>query len=260
MSLFAVRATGPGSLGAAIAVLCVLAAGPLQAGGQSARPPAQDDWGWMADLTDSDAPGIERHYYKAFVKDSGALASEAVHMLKPVSPVGHVLYVDWRIHTEDLAGTEHALLDRHFGTINVKTTIPKRDTEYVIRRNTARLEFEGVHRGEPLDKTVDIDRNPFYTNPTIGLRGFVLSGDDKGRFWMLHPDNLKVYPIKARRDGVETVEVNNRRVEAVRVEWGLTGVRSLFYNRVFWFRASDGLFLKSDEADDIYTVWTGEKS
>lgn len=260
MGLLSVQTDRMRRLVAAVVTVLVCGAGAPWAEPQSASSDGEDALRWIIDLKRQDAANVERDKYRAFVDESGKLASEAVHALKPLPPVGYFLHIDWRIHTENLAGTEQSLLAQDFGTINVKTTIPRRKTEYVIRRDGTRLTFDGRYQGEPLHKTVDIDENPFFTNPTIGMRGFVLSGNDEGRFWMLRPDNLKVYRIKARRLEVDTLSVGGRSIEAVRVEWGLTGIKSLFYKRVYWFRKSDGLFVKAEEADGLITVWMGEQS
>ena len=51
--------------------------------------------------------------------------------------------------------------------------------------------------------------------------------------------------MKAENKGVETITVSGKKVEAIRVKWGLTGLRSKFYGQTFWFRQSDGVYLKS---------------
>ena len=51
--------------------------------------------------------------------------------------------------------------------------------------------------------------------------------------------------MKTENKGVETITVSGKKVETIRVKWGLTGLRSKFYGQTFWFRKSDGVYLKS---------------
>ncbi len=71
-------------------------------------------------------------------------------------------------------------------------------------------------------------------------------------------DNLSQYKMTAENKGVETITVGGKKVEAIQVKWGLTGLRSRFDSQTFWFRKSDGVYLKSKVSDGEFSELISE--
>lgn len=136
---------------------------------------------------------------------------------------------------------------------------PKRETEYVGERTGDTLLIKGRNRGKEIDKRIKIDDHPFFFHPALGLSEFVRSGEKSQEFWTLRPDNLSEYKMKAENQGTETILVNGEPLKTIRVKWGLTGWLSGFYSQTFWFRESDGVFVKSKISRGLFTELVVER-
>jgi len=152
---------------------------------------------------------------------------------------------------------ENTVLDEQFGTLSWRSYFPETGYDFVGERRGDTVFVEGLFEGRPVKKANKIDHRPFYYDWKLGLVGFVRSNDEKRQFWVLRPDNQKMYVFEARREDVQTIEVNGKDVEAVRVNWGLTGIMRPFFNGDMWFRVEDGLFMRGEQAGRITELIAG---
>ena len=54
--------------------------------------------------------------------------------------------------------------------------------------------------------------------------------------------------MKAVKKGVKTIIVNGKEVEAIKVYYSITGkLREKHYNHNYYYRKSDGLFIKKED-------------
>jgi len=104
--------------------------------------------------------------------------------------------------------------------------------------------ISGRFRGDPVNKTLEIDGMDWYQASSLSLRGLVTSADREKEFWTIRSDTLTVHKLKAVKKGLETVEVNGAKKEAVRIELSLTGLLSPFWKSDYWFSVPEGIFLK----------------
>jgi hypothetical protein len=75
-----------------------------------------------------------------------------------------------------------------------------------------------------------------------------LSDMPKMKFWTLRRDSLKKLPMQAKKKGVETILVNGKEVEAIKVYYSITGkLREKQYHHYYYYRKSDGMLLKREE-------------
>ena len=160
--------------------------------------------------------------------------------------------VSWRSESGDGHRQQYRLDERH-ATLEWRIQFPERDTDYVGERREASLLVRGRLNGQAVDATLPIDDRPFFYSLPVGLAEFVRSGAPSMEFWAFRPDDVAVYAMDARVEGRDTVTVGGEPVEAVRVRWAPTGWRGWFYSRRFWFRADDGLFLRTDARDGYVT-------
>ncbi len=148
----------------------------------------------------------------------------------------------------DLPGEgEEMHLDSRFATLRWIVRYPSTGYEFTGERRGDTILVEGLFDGEAVRKTLEIDEKPFYYNWKVGLVDFVRSGEEKRRFWALRPDNQTAYEFEAQRKEEDTLTIDGQEMSAVRVEWGLTGIRRMFYTGDYWHGVSDGYFLRSQE-------------
>jgi len=142
--------------------------------------------------------------------------------------------------------THKVEVDESFATQRYSFESPKRKTAYVVVREGNTLRLEGTLNGRQLLRTVPIDARPWYESLEWTLRGFVASSFDSVVFWIVYPFEAKVYLMRAHSEARESVQVNDQSMDAVRVRVGLSGIGSILWNSVYWFRPTDGEFLRSE--------------
>jgi hypothetical protein len=130
-------------------------------------------------------------------------------------------------------------------TVRYRVTSPVRKLDYTVRKEGNLIRFEGTLGGRPLSRTQRIDDRPWYQTIEKSLSGFARSG---GRalllFWIVQPWEARAYLMQAANEGEETVVVGSGRTSARRVRVSPAGLLSLFWSTLYWYRSSDGLFVR----------------
>jgi hypothetical protein len=195
----------------------------------------------------------EEYRYVATEQPSGEQFSEATHRFL-VNASGEIeVTVHWVFSDTAIEGIDQSKLAKDYSTISAQVVVNKEGSDYTANRIGNVIKINGVFRNKTISKSIEIDENPFYTNPTIGLKGFILSGKEKAKFWLLRPDKPELLKMRVTRYGAEIIEIGGRRLEAIKLEWGLTGIGSLFFNEVYWFDRKNKVFLKNINRDGIVT-------
>ncbi len=114
---------------------------------------------------------------------------------------------------------------------------------YGMRKNNT-LILKGTSHGTAVDKRFTIDDSPWYQPGTYCFRNFVNSNDDTISFWMVRRDILKPEKMQAKKEGLQTIRIQNESIPAQKVRVRLSGVRSIFWHGDYWFRKKDGLMLR----------------
>lgn len=140
--------------------------------------------------------------------------------------------------------TELYILDKEWATIQWEVKDTAEQIQYSATRSGNNLYMDGKIKDKSIKKEIPIDSDPFYYNPKLGLRFFVESGKQSATFWAMRHDNMDVYKMKAVNKGIEIINVNGKKVEAVRVEWSALSGLSKYFNRTYWFRRSDNVYVK----------------
>jgi hypothetical protein len=126
------------------------------------------------------------------------------------------------------------------------------NTSYRATREGNEIRMEGILKGKPFSKVSRIDANPLYESVERSLQGFALSGSTQTvNFWMVLPTEAMVFQMVARREGRETVEVAGEQVSAEKVKISLRGLAALLWSSLYWYRPTDGTFLRSEAVRGI---------
>ncbi len=120
------------------------------------------------------------------------------------------------------------------------------DDEVLVRLENGSLLFSGTIENKECSSEKESDQLPWFGSKLF-LRDFVLSQDEKIEFLMTRPEDLKAIGLKAVKEGQEVVEIEGQKVEAIRVKFSLDDLRALFWSSTFWFRAADGILVKTEE-------------
>lgn len=121
------------------------------------------------------------------------------------------------------------------------------NTKITASREGNKIFLRGQTRGKPIEKTFKINELPWNQTFNIGLEGFVLSPEKSMIFWSIGtkgPGNMKITRFKVKKKRIETITINDKEVEAVYITISLTGLLSIFWTGKYWYRKSDGVFLR----------------
>ena len=116
--------------------------------------------------------------------------------------------------------------------------------DYSVIKYGNKIKLNGNSGDKNIDKTIKIDDNPWKQSMSYSLSEFALGKEEKITFWIVRLDKLKGAKIQAEKSQIEDIEINDKQYSAVKVKISTTGLLSNFWHGYYWFRSSDGLFLK----------------
>ena len=126
-----------------------------------------------------------------------------------------------------------------------------------VARGPEGLAFSGSLGGRETRKTESCDASPWYGSVLL-LRDFLLSGRETQAFHLTRAEETSLVTLEATRQGRETLSTALGPVEAVKVKMTLPGMKSWMWKSWYWFRASDGVLLRSEgtrgPASPVYVV------
>jgi hypothetical protein len=109
------------------------------------------------------------------------------------------------------------------------------------------LMCEGSMGGKKVSEKIKMKTKvPWYGSIYL-LKDFVLSGERKTTFYLGSPEDCRFIKLKAVRQGTETITVGGESVLAVKLRYTVPDIRGLFWKSYYWYRASDGVPLKTEE-------------
>jgi len=106
------------------------------------------------------------------------------------------------------------------------------------------IAVRGTFQGDFLQERYPVDAAPWYQPLSYSLRPFLRSEQKQVRFWTIRLDKLAPVKLKAAKKGTEHIDTPAGRFEADRIEVRLDGMLSFAWHGTYWYRKSDGLFLK----------------
>jgi len=144
------------------------------------------------------------------------------------------------------------LNDSDMATLSFSYGNTAENTFYTARREGDSIRMEGTLRGRTFSRLSRVDPHPLYESVERSLQGFAISGSTQTLdFWMVLPTEAQVFQMVARREGLDRVQVAGAAVSAERVKVSLPGIAALLWSSLYWFRPSDGTFLRSEAVRGI---------
>jgi len=183
-------------------------------------------------------------HYKTYDSQTGKVINRFHTLVENIPSGGYKVH--WVSEEGNFKIVEDYILSQDYGTLWWHVVDNQRKTDYTGERKRNELLINGLVSGIQIQKIIQLDDKAFYYNPKFGLVDFVRSEKKSETFWGFRQDELKVYPMKAINKGVEVISVGGEDVEAFKVYWTVNDFRSIFFNRTYWFRKSDGLYVKQE--------------
>ena len=175
---------------------------------------------------------------------------------------GDLYYFDSREIKGKYTVTE-AKLNMDFETIEWKFSYPKKNINVVAVRKGNKIFLTGTFDNkENNKKEINIDERKWQQVYQLGLMKFAVK-EVKGKsveFWCLNPNEPgNAMVIAATKEGQETITVNGNKTETARLRICLAGLLSVFWTGDYWFRLSDGFFVKAKVSGDLFVELKEEK-
>lgn len=136
------------------------------------------------------------------------------------------------------------MIHQDHSTVRWELRDPGAGTDLVVEREGNLLVAKGKFKGKEVAKEFKVDSLPWYQFVEVSLAAFVRSDEEKTEFWIIEPSNLKHYKMVALKQKTEYITINNQEAEAVRIKVTLPGMASLFWSTLYWYRKSDGVYLR----------------
>jgi hypothetical protein len=180
-----------------------------------------------------DANILEKYYYSRTIGSKNTL-------------------VEWKLEEQDLlkltwTANDETVVAWHDSSLTTQKYLisrPGEQTRVTVERFDNSLLITGNFKGKAIEKRLTIDPLPWCQSLSISLRPFVLSCNDFLEFWILRPDTLKIYKIRASKLSSERLACNGRTINIQKVRLNLTGMLSFIMESYYWFRKNDGVFIK----------------
>jgi hypothetical protein len=149
-----------------------------------------------------------------------------------------------RLSQDDIA--QEILCDAAHHTLTERYTRTGAGDNITVRREADRLVFTGSAGGRPVCSQAAIGNDLWYGSKLL-LRGFILSHKQSEVFYMTKPEEQKVIKLRAEKQGREEIALAGSRITAVKIKCTLPDYPLVPWKSFFWYRASDGILLKSEE-------------
>lgn len=158
---------------------------------------------------------------------------------------------DWILNRKDSKRIETYQYDNNSNVMSWSVDQPDEETSYNAVVKEENLTITGKLKGQLITKKIDVAGLPLYANPKIGLMKVFQADKKSVEFWGIRNDSLSRVKMVAIDKGVELFQVNGEMVRAHRIYWKCKMIPEYFFNRTYWFRESDGLFVGQDGSNDV---------
>ena len=173
-------------------------------------------------------------------RDTTGSVEIIIHIWKDILPEGSLinsLLSDGDVH--------RVQLDESNATVRYQFASPVRGTAYTARREGNELLLQGTFRGASFSRRIAINANPWLESMEWSLADYALSGSMQPLvFWVVNPFEAQAYELQAIGENPENVMDNGQSFPALRVRVRPTGLLAPFWSTLYWFRPSDGRFLR----------------
>ena len=129
---------------------------------------------------------------------------------------------------------------------------PKNDSDVKAVREGNKIFVSGKFKGQDITKEHNVDDRSWYQLFSWELDYLALSNEKRLEFWALRPENPESAGILvAYKDKEERLTLNGEEFDAIKVKVTLGGLLSIFWTGDYWYRKSDGFYVRSKPTGDV---------
>ena len=182
-------------------------------------------------LASHDGPDDETYYYRNVTGDT-------------------VLKIKWELTKTDVLTLNYQtevsqdviITGPDFDTRSWQVIDEMEGTCLQAKRVEQTIVVKGRYRGNPVDKSLAIDPEPWYQSTSLSLREFIASEDSERIFWTIRPRTLTAHKIKATKKEVLPTDTANGHLSLLRIRLSLPGILAPFWKSDYWFSLPEGIF------------------
>jgi hypothetical protein len=123
----------------------------------------------------------------------------------------------------------------------------ERQIELSASRQGREIVLSGENRGRKVEKKFTVGDLPWNQLFQMGLEAFALTAVDKMQFLSIGtsgPGEMKLGKFTVSRQDDEKIWLQGKEIAAVHLRVALSGLLSIFWHGDYWYRKSDGRFLR----------------
>ncbi len=124
-------------------------------------------------------------------------------------------------------------------------------THITVSKQNDKILVRGNSEGKEIEKEYDLGDVPWQQSMSYSLGKFVQSGEEEIVFWIFRIDDLSMFKIRANKLDQEEIFIQKEKYKTCKVEIEPVGFFSIFWKGHYWFRSSDGLFVKFEGGGNI---------
>ena len=125
-----------------------------------------------------------------------------------------------------------------------------RNIDLIAIKDGRNVILKGISGEKIINTIIKLDESPWKQSMSYSLSEFALGKKEKIEYWIIRLDKFKGEKMQAEKAGAEGITIKGTQYNTVKVKISAAGLRSKFWSGNYWFRSSDGLFLK-------YEGWNG---
>lgn len=130
-------------------------------------------------------------------------------------------------------------------TIRYRVVSPAKNVEYSAVRSGNFIKVQGVVAGRAVSRALRIDDRPWLQTLEVSLSRYALAGSAEPLvFWIVQPWEAMAYLMQAKVEPEQMVLVAGESERARPVRVSPTGLLGLFWSTLYWYRSSDGVFVR----------------
>ena len=182
---------------------------------------------------------------RIYTEQTGDQTTTHTFIIKDKNPAGFLVNLETR--TGEHLISQVFDLDARLGTISWSFEDAKENTRITARREDNRIYLQGTARGKAIKKKFKINDLAWNQSFNLGLEKFAQEGSKKIKFWAIGtsgPGYMKITKFSVKRKKVKEITIMGQQTAAHHIQISLSGLLSMFWTGNYWYRQSDGLFLR----------------
>lgn len=168
--------------------------------------------------------------------------------------------------TIDEPEEQHALITDPTGKTQ-SWMLKKKNTDITAYHDGTSIQISGKHEEKNIKKSYALDNSPWFQYLSLSLRLSLQTLEQNDlTFWLIRPDTFECNKMKATFKNEQTITTyDGKETLASVIDVRLTGWKSTFWHGTYWFRKSDGLFLKYESVNGppgsplTTVIWKGSR-